>query len=232
MDFIKVDNCYYLWDNATFSDKENARYTYAPNIRGIKLYDAAGNICLSVTAPPYLTGPVGKVVNDSYVTGIGTFDGTGPDHSPVGILSSELQIPLDKDLSGACILEVEYATGKEEGCGQWLQVAVSAGQNKTYAYDDLLPETNSAESFTWSMPITLNLRAGAKTLRLMNHRRQENTLCSYAALLEGLQEADPENKVLLSLCEWGKTQPQNWGYKVGCSWRILNDITFQVGSDG
>lgn len=30
----------------------------------------------------------------------------------------------------------------------------------------------------------------------------------------------------------GKTQPQNWGYKVGDSWRILNDITFQVGSDG
>ena len=30
----------------------------------------------------------------------------------------------------------------------------------------------------------------------------------------------------------GKTQPQNWGYKVGHSWRILNDITFWVGSDG
>ncbi|MBP5222699.1 MAG: alpha-galactosidase, partial [Lachnospiraceae bacterium] len=25
---------------------------------------------------------------------------------------------------------------------------------------------------------------------------------------------------------------QNWGYKVGDSWRILNDITFRVGSDG
>jgi alpha-galactosidase len=36
--------------------------------------------------------------------------------------------------------------------------------------------------------------------------------------------------VVLSICEWGKTQPQNWGYKVGDSWRILNDITFCVGS--
>ena len=66
----------------------------------------------------------------------------------------------------------------------------------------------------------------------MNHRRQENTLCSYAALLEGFYEADRNSEVLLSICEWGKTQPQNWGYKVGDSWRILNDITFQVGADG
>jgi alpha-galactosidase len=66
----------------------------------------------------------------------------------------------------------------------------------------------------------------------MNHRRQENTLCSYAAMLEGLNQAKPDHGVLLSLCEWGKTQPQNWGYKVGNSWRILNDITFRVGRDG
>ena len=66
----------------------------------------------------------------------------------------------------------------------------------------------------------------------MNHRRQENTLNSYAALLEGLNKADPDHDVVLSICEWGKTQPHNWGYKVGDSWRILNDITFCVGSDG
>jgi alpha-galactosidase len=64
----------------------------------------------------------------------------------------------------------------------------------------------------------------------MNHRRQENTLNSYAALLDGLNKANPDHNVLLSICEWGKTQPQNWGYKVGDSWRILNDITFHVGS--
>jgi alpha-galactosidase len=66
----------------------------------------------------------------------------------------------------------------------------------------------------------------------MNHRRQENTLNSYAALFDGLNKAKPDHKVILSICEWGKTQPQNWGYKVGDSWRILNDITFSVGSDG
>ncbi len=35
VDFLKVDNCYYLWDNATFSNSSNAKYTYAPNIRSI-----------------------------------------------------------------------------------------------------------------------------------------------------------------------------------------------------
>ena len=50
-------------------------------------------------------------------------------------------------------------------------------------------------------------------------------------MLEGLNKANPNHDILLSLCEWAKTQPQNWGYKVGDTWRILNDITFRVGSD-
>ena len=66
----------------------------------------------------------------------------------------------------------------------------------------------------------------------MNHRRQENTLCSYSTLLKELNKQKPGHDILLSICEWGKTQPQNWGYKVGDTWRILNDITFRVGSDG
>ena len=37
VDFIKVDNCYYMFDNATFSNPENARFVYAPNIKGIKI---------------------------------------------------------------------------------------------------------------------------------------------------------------------------------------------------
>lgn len=57
-------------------------------------------------------------------------------------------------------------------------------------------------------------------------------LNSYAALFENLNRATPGHDICFSICEWGKTQPQNWGYKVGDSWRILNDITFQVGSDG
>jgi alpha-galactosidase len=66
----------------------------------------------------------------------------------------------------------------------------------------------------------------------MNHRRQENTLLSYAKIKGCFKKAKPDNDIVFSICEWGKTQPQNWGYKVGDSWRILNDITFQVGSDG
>ena len=37
VDFLKVDNCYYLWDNATFSAGTNAKYVYAPNIKGIQV---------------------------------------------------------------------------------------------------------------------------------------------------------------------------------------------------
>ena len=66
----------------------------------------------------------------------------------------------------------------------------------------------------------------------MNHRRQENVLSAYGAMFYGLQKAKPDNDIILSICEWGKTQPHNWGHKLGNSWRILNDITFNVGSDG
>ncbi len=66
----------------------------------------------------------------------------------------------------------------------------------------------------------------------MNHRRQENTFMSYAKLLEGLKEINPDKEIVYSLCEWGKTQPHNWGMKMADSWRILNDITFSVGADG
>ena len=78
----------------------------------------------------------------------------------------------------------------------------------------------------------VHLKKGCYALRLMNHRRQENTTTSYGRLLKALNKVKPDHDILLSICEWGKTQPQNWGYKVGESWRILNDITFRVGDDG
>ena len=96
--------------------------------------------------------------------------------------------------------------------------------------------TSSKYSFIESAPIKIRLKKGENILRLMNHRRQENTLCSYAELVKGFEEAfkngSSRKDIILSICEWGKTQPHNWGYKVGDSWRILNDITFQVGADG
>ncbi|MCF0125197.1 MAG: hypothetical protein HUJ68_05485, partial [Clostridia bacterium] len=87
-------------------------------------------------------------------------------------------------------------------------------------------------TFQYSSDIKILLQEGKNKIRLMNHRRQENTLSSYAKLLQEINKVNPENKLVYSLCEWGKTQPQNWGYKVGNSWRILNDITFSVGAPG
>ena len=237
VDFIKVDNCYYLWDNATFSDAENARYTYAPNIKGVKITGNGLDTKLSAHGTGILSGKGAtfeKITDgyEYYATGIGTFDGTGPEHSPVGDISSELVFNVYAPASGKYGFTVEYATGREPGCGEWLQVAVGEGENSKVFFDDLLPGTEGKEVFAVSPEIEIELKEGENVLRIMNHRRQENTLCSYDALFKGFLEADPDRDIVLSICEWGKTQPQSWGYKVGDSWRILNDITFQVGSDG
>ena len=223
IDFIKVDNCYYMWDNATFADPENAKYSFAPNIRSIyfagKTYPAAGYADI--------TGACASVEND-YVTSIGTFDGTAPDHSPVGSRSSELVFEVEIDEPGEYDLVVSYASGKQEGIGGWLQVAV----NDDVVFDRMLPDTGSPETFKDSAPIKLRFTApGFNKIRIMNHRRQENTLHSYTEIRHELENAG-DRDIVFSICEWGKTQPQNWGHKVGDSWRILNDITFQVGADG
>ena len=223
IDFIKVDNCYYMWDNATFADPENAKYSFAPNIRSIyfagKTYPAAGYADI--------TGTCASVKSD-YVTSIGTFDGTAPDHSPVGSRSSELVFEVEIDETGEYELTVTYASGKQEGVGNWLQVAV----NDDIVFDEMLPDTGSPETFKESAPIKLRFPTpGFNKIRIMNHRRQENTLHSYTEIRRELENAG-DRDIVFSICEWGKTQPQNWGHKVGDSWRILNDITFQVGADG
>lgn len=231
VDFIKVDNCYYLWDNATFSDATNARYVYAPNIQSIQITGENYLVSLSAVKDGFLRGEKAEK-KQTYVTNIGTYDGTGPWASPVGERSGELAFLVNAPKTGEYKLIVNYASGKEEGIGEWLQVATGEKENTTIFYDDFLPESETTESFMDSKEITIALREGENLLRLMNHRRQENTLSSYAALLEGFAVANPDHDIILSICEWGKTQPQNWGYKVGDSWRILNDITFRVGADG
>ena len=223
IDFIKVDNCYYMWDNATFSNPENAVYSFAPNIKAVTV---AGNT-YKAASDAEITGTRASI-KDDYVTFIGTFDGTAPDHSPVGIRSSELVFDVEIDEPGVYELVVSYATGKEEGVGRWLQVAV----NEDVVFDDMLPETESPETFADSAPIKLKLYSGFNKIRLMNHRRQENTLNSYTEIRKELENFGKERDIVFSICEWGKTQPQNWGHLVGDSWRILNDITFQVGADG
>ena len=230
VDFLKIDNCYYLWDNATFSNPENAKYVFAPNLQQIQL--KKGDFSILLSADKGILEGRGASLKDGYVTGIGTFDGTNTGTSPVGPMSAELTFDLEVPEAGEYELTVSYATARQNSCGEWLQVAVGTDSDTQIFYDNLLPATENPEAFTNSAPIKITLQAGHNKLRLMNHRRQENTLCSYAAMLEGLNEAKPGHDVLLSLCEWGKTMPQNWGYKVGNSWRILNDITFRVGRDG
>lgn len=239
VDFIKVDNCYYMFDNATFSNPENARFVYTPNIKGIKLVskNSSDVILKSAAKDGELTGKGAKLSSEdetAYATNIGTFDGTNTGTTPVGDMSGELCFSIDGDAIGAGEYElyVEYATGREPGAGEWLQVAVDNEDGSKLIYDDFLEATEGKEAFGWSKPISINVKSGKNVIRLMNHRRQENTLNSYAELLKGFNEAAPDNDIVLSICEWGKTQPQNWGYKVGDSWRILNDITFRVGWDG
>ena len=221
IDFIKVDNCYYMWDNATFANPENAKYSYAPNIKSIavggRIYDAAEAVITGTRAS----------VKDGYVTSIGTFDGTAPDHSPSGLRSSELIFDVEAAEDGMEDMHVTYATGAEEGVGQWLQIAAE----DNIIFDSLLPATGSPEDFETSQSIPVNLKKGINKIRIMNHRRQENTLHSYTEIRRELENAG-DRDIVFSICEWGKTQPQNWGHKVGDSWRILNDITFQVGLDG
>lgn len=231
IDFIKVDNCYYLWDNATFSNPENARYVFAPNIKAIKVEGEDVNVILSAAENGQITGEIGEIDKEKMcATNIGTYDGTGPMHTPVGARSSELRFEVEVDKEGSYRLYVNYATDKVEGVGSWLQVATT--MDGVLAYDDFLPETEDANNFIWSEAIEIKLQAGANVIRLMNHRRQENTLQSYKTFLQGLNDAKPDHDIIFSICEWGKTGPHNWGYKVGDSWRILNDITFNVGDDG
>ena len=230
VDFMKVDNCYYLWDNATFSDADNAKYVYAPNIRGICIKSGDFEASYDAVRDGELYGLRARKEAD-FVTDIGTFDGTGPGPSPVGNRSGELVFTVRVPRDGIYTLFVEYATAHTEGQGSWLQVAVSTKNDKLF-YDGFVPETEDAVTFVQKAIAELPLREGENRIRLMNHRRQENTLCSYASFLEALNEAKPGHDIILSICEWGKTQPQNWGYKVGDTWRILNDITFRCGSDG
>lgn len=221
IDFLKVDNCYYLWDNATFSNPENARYSYSPSIKGIKVEGDGINQSFDAVKDGVLVGLRAEKTSDC-VTKIGTFDGTNTGTTPVGKLYGELHFTVNAEQPCEAFVYVDCISGKEEGCGQWLQVAVGEGKEEVIYYDDFVSDA----------PVKVQLKKGKNVLRFMNHRRQENVLAAYGAMFYGLQKAKPGNDIILSICEWGKTQPHNWGHKLGNSWRILNDITFNVGADG
>ena len=176
VDFLKVDNCYNVWDNATFSKSTNAKYTFAPAIKGIEIVKRNNNrirIELSAVMDGVITGSRAYVQGDT-VVGIGTYDGTGPDATPVGELSSELQFTIDAPETGDYDLKIDYIPGETEGMGKWLQVAVGKVDAK-YFYDDMYN----------GKTIKIALNEGENVIRLMNHRRQENTLTSYAKIQEG-----------------------------------------------
>ena len=215
IDFLKVDNCYYLWDNATFSNPENARYTFAPSVRSVRLIKDGDSV-------------IAERCSGDQIPFVGTYDGTNVGRTPVGEQSTELSFEVRIGEEGTYKLIAELSTGRRPGLGTWLQVRVDDGG---YLYDGEVEETAGEEVFEERELFEIHLNEGIHRIRIMNHRRQENTLNSYAAMFYALKEAAPDRKILLSICEWGKTQPQNWGYKVGDSWRILNDITFCVGRD-
>ena len=68
-------------------------------------------------------------------------------------------------------------------------------------FDDILTATESTTSFIESMGIPVTLTEGSNRLRVMNHRRQENTLNSYAAFLDSLNKAKPDHDIIFSICE-------------------------------
>lgn len=232
VDFLKVDNCYYLWDNATFSDATNAKYVYTPAIKALRVNIGDKPIILNAATEGKLLGNGAYIGEDNCVYGLGTLDGTGPDTDPCRDLYSELRFEVEVTVDCDCALNVEYKSGAEPGKGEWLQVAVNDPSEVLY-YDDFIKAAEElSDNLFLSETITVKLTKGKNIIRIMNHRRQENTLSSYGKLLEGLNKADPGHDIIYSICEWGKTEPQSWGYKVGDSWRILNDITFAVGNDG
>lgn len=235
VDFLKIDNCYYLWDNATFSDSKNAKYVYTPKIQGIKIVGENfeksllinSEVISNITSVPHfntdeiIVSGKGVKVSDNWVWNIGTFDGTNTGTSPVGDQSGELHFITSVPHSGIFTLKLIYESGEEVGCGKWVQIGIKNQSADIIQFDNFIEDE-----------IKVFLEEGENIIRVMNHRRQENTLCSYATMLDALNKANPNHDIILSICEWGKTQPQNWGYKIGDSWRILNDITFRVGSDG
>lgn len=59
----------------------------------------------------------GAEKRENFVTNIGTFDGTGPEATPVGEQSGELVFAVKAPAAGSYRVTVTYATGEEAGRG-------------------------------------------------------------------------------------------------------------------
>jgi len=240
VDYLKIDYCNYPWDRGGGGGLATRLvYCWAPRIRGLSLSGGGGfNLALNAVEDGTVVGCATKSASGNYVDRIGTLN-TSYALIPWGELEFHVNAPAD----GTYNIVVTYAThinqiGGQDGdtdaerAGRWLQVAVGESGSDTIYFDELLPATANKDTFTQSAAIPVSLKAGDNLLRIMNHRRQENVLMSYAALLDGLNKAGVGDKVRLSICEWGQTEPWFWGYKVGDSWRTWWDITFSVGPSG
>jgi hypothetical protein len=72
----------------------------------------------------------------------------------------------------------------------------------------------------------------------MNYKRYEMGLLSYAAFYNGMVKAGlagddlnegMEDEMWLKICDWGRNLPWLWGFKVGDSWRMWDDINTSSG---
>ena len=135
----------------------------------------------------------------NFFSNIGTFDGTGPEQTPVGEESGEIYFDIDIPEDGTYTISVEHINGAQSGIGSWLQVAAQYQDETLYLFDDFFgkqpeiteenkdPKNPPAHTEILTTDIEAQLKKGKCRIRLMNHRRQENTLNSYARLLEGLR---------------------------------------------
>ena len=255
IDYIKVDYCGYPWDIGYQSAvAPNQQYVYAPRIRSITLSGggltspitvnaASGGIPINgpeVSASGNYVGRIGTDMN-KYVSQFYTNQSV---YTPFWReLGFNLSVPSD----GTYDLVINYSTGNPARytdetsvavstvgtrLGRWLQVAVGPEDDETRFFDNALPQTDfgTTQTYTYidSPVIKVGLKSGENLLRLMNHRREEDALYSYAAFVDGLNKAGVGDKVVLSVCDWGQNRPYHWAYKVGDSWRTSDDL--QLGS--
>jgi alpha-galactosidase len=256
VDYLKIDFCAFPWDTGYQSaGGPNLQYVFAPRIRSMKV---SGNGMTEITLNAVADGiPINNPVvstSGNYVERLGT----DPSKYPAQLYTNQsIETPYWKELhfnvtvpeDGTYDLVLNYSTGNptrysdDESAsytssgsrvGRWVQIAIGPeDENEKRIFDNALPQTDfgSTQTYTYvdSPIIKADLKAGVNIVRLMNHRRQETSMYSYAALLDALNKAGVGNKINLSLCEWGQARVYEWGYKVGHSWRTSNDITYNVG---
>ena len=105
----------------------------------------------------------------------------------MGDQSGELHFITSVPHSGIYTLKLIYKSGEEVGCGKWVQIGIKNSSVDKILIDNFIEDE-----------IEIFLEEGENIIRVMNHRRQENTLCSYATMLDALNKANPNHDIILS----------------------------------